>query len=98
MKFQKDNSNDRLTEAILTAREDAAQLLLEERAAALEAIRIGREEQSALLARMEAYPPISDQLDLLWNDIEAGRIQANTTAPGTWYQTIKEVKANNPLP
>ena len=38
------------------------------------------------------------QLDMLWHDIDSGKISANTTAPETWYQRIKIIKENNPLP
>ena len=49
-------------------------------------------------ARTSSYPPIIVQLDMLWHDIDSGKINANTTAEGTWYHRIKMIKENNPLP
>ena len=40
-------------------------------------------------ARTSSYPPMAVQLDMLWHDIDSGKISANTTAEGTWYQRIK---------
>jgi hypothetical protein len=43
--------------------------------------------------REKEYPKIGDQLDMLWHMMD------NETIPGknsTWYNTIKEVKDNNP--
>jgi hypothetical protein len=43
--------------------------------------------------RQLKYPPITDQLDMLWHMMD------DETIPGknsTWYNTIKEVKDNNP--
>jgi hypothetical protein len=49
-------------------------------------------------SRTSSYPPVVIQLDMLWHDIDSGKISANTTAEGTWYQRIKIIKENNPLP
>jgi hypothetical protein len=49
-------------------------------------------------SRTSSYPPVVVQLDMLWHDIDSGKISANTTASGTWYQRIKIIKENNPLP
>jgi len=43
--------------------------------------------------RQTEYPLIADQLDMLWHMMD------DETIPGknsTWYNTIKEVKDNNP--
>jgi len=43
--------------------------------------------------RAKEYPLITDQLDMLWH------MMNDETIPGknsTWYNTIKEVKDNNP--
>ena len=32
------------------------------------------------------------QLDMLWHDIDEGRIHANTTSANSWYSHIKKVK------
>lgn len=45
-------------------------------------------------ARREAYPEISEQLDLLFHDMAAGKGD-NT---GEWYKAINQVKSDNPKP
>jgi hypothetical protein len=42
-----------------------------------------------------AYPNISEQLDLLWHDIDAGKFGA-TAKTSTFYTTIKNVKDSSP--
>ena len=49
-------------------------------------------------ARTSSYPPIIVQLDMLWHDIDSGKINANTTAEGPRYHRIKMIKENNPMP
>ena len=44
------------------------------------------------------YRPLNEQLDMLWHDINEGKIQADTTSANTWYQHIKTVKESRPLP
>ena len=98
MKFQKDNSQNRLTPEIVAARkqEAATQRLRED--AELEILRQQAKDSSLIHARRTAYPNLEDQLDMLWHDISDGKIQADTTSQGTWYQKLKGVKENNPLP
>ena len=42
-----------------------------------------------------AYPNISEQLDLLWHDIDAGKFGA-TAKTSSFYTTIKIVKDSSP--
>ena len=42
-----------------------------------------------------AYPNISEQLDLLWHDIDAGKFGA-TAKTSSFYTTIKNVKDSSP--
>ena len=45
-------------------------------------------------ARQEAYGSIGDQLDQLYWDIDAGKLDKT----GVWYKAIKKVKTDNPKP
>ena len=38
--------------------------------------------------RVAAYKPIKDQLDMLWHDIDDGKLDKT----GSWYTAIKAVK------
>ena len=47
------------------------------------------------MQRMRSYPPVGDQMDMLYKEIQAtGKISAN----GEWFQSIKFVKDNVPKP
>ena len=52
------------------------------------------EQSNYAQQRRNAYPPIGDQLDMLYKDIVAGKV--DTT--GTWATHIKSVKDANPKP
>ena len=52
------------------------------------------QENGWLWARQEAYGAISDQLDQLYWDIDAGKLDKT----GEWYKAIKKVKTDNPKP
>ena len=41
------------------------------------------------------YKDIAEQLDMLYKDIDAGKLGDNAKT-GTWYSHIKAVKDNNP--
>lgn len=46
-------------------------------------------------SRMNNYPTIGNQLDMLWHELNnSGSLSVN----GEWFNTIKEVKENNPKP
>ena len=45
-------------------------------------------------ARQEAYASMGDQLDQLYWDIDAGKLDKT----GEWYKAIKKVKDDNPKP
>ena len=98
MKFQKDNSQNRLTPEIVSARREAALRRQEYEAQRIAELMQQAEDRKLIQDRLSAYPSIQEQLDMLWHDISDGKIQADTTSLGTWYQKIKEVKENNPLP
>jgi hypothetical protein len=96
MKFHKDNTDNLLT----------AKMVKESRKRIEKAREIGEakrkvDEETAIIQekrkkRTDAYPSITDQLDMLWHDIDNGNISANV-ASGTWYRKIKAVKESNPL-
>ena len=44
--------------------------------------------------RVGSYPSIGDQLDLLYKDLVAGKVDAT----GEWAKAIKKVKDDNPKP
>lgn len=44
--------------------------------------------------RIDSYAPITDQLDQLYWDIDAGKLDKT----GAWYKAIKKVKTDNPKP
>jgi len=55
----------------------------------------GNPVEPFVMQRMRAYPPISDQMDMLYKEIKAtGGISIN----GQWFQSIKYVKDNVPKP
>lgn len=45
-------------------------------------------------ARQEAYPALSEQLDLLFHDMTAGKGDKT----GEWYKAVNQVKTDNPKP
>ena len=45
-------------------------------------------------ARQESYPAISEQLDLLFHDMTAGKGDKT----GEWYKAVNKVKTDNPKP
>jgi len=44
--------------------------------------------------RMHSYPPVKDQLDVLWHDIDEGRLPGKDTS--AWYAEIKKIKDTVP--
>ena len=44
--------------------------------------------------RIDSYAPITDQLDQLYWDIDAGKLDKT----GAWYKAIKKIKTDNPKP
>lgn len=44
--------------------------------------------------RVSSYPAISEQLDLLYHDMTAGKGDKT----GEWYKAVKKVKDDNPKP
>jgi hypothetical protein len=46
------------------------------------------------VARQSSYPPLAEQFDKLWHDINNGTLD-NT---GVFFTALKEVKDNNPKP
>ena len=55
-------------------------------------IRAQEPERLAIKNRLESYPNIGDQLDMLWHDMNNGVIEKSTT----FYEAIKAVKDANP--
>jgi hypothetical protein len=48
------------------------------------------------LSRRMEYPELSDQLDMLFHDMETGLVPGKDTS--TWYAAVKLVKENYPKP
>ena len=99
MKFQKKNSDTKFTKEIadkLRAAEEYRKKMEED---AVKRIKEEQQKQRPLNNRIKAYPPLQEQLDMLWHDIDSGAIKINKkTTETSWYQTIKDIKRNNPLP
>ena len=47
--------------------------------------------------RQMAYPPVVEQLDMLWHDMDTGAIKVDKRKKDTWYAKIKEIKEATPL-
>ena len=56
--------------------------------------RYDMEQMAYAEARIAEYGSIGDQLDMLYKDIDAGKLNKN----GAWYKFIKKVKEDNPKP
>jgi hypothetical protein len=55
----------------------------------------GNPVEPFVMQRMRSYPPMGDQLDMLFKEIrDTGTISAN----GQWFQSVKYVKDNLPKP
>mgnify|MGYP001198758904 FL=1 len=48
------------------------------------------------LARRMEYPDVADQLDMLYHDMESGKVPGKDSS--NWYSAVKDVKENNPKP
>lgn len=44
--------------------------------------------------RLDAYPQLADQLDMLFHDMTAGKGDKD----GNWYAAIAKIKSDNPKP
>lgn len=68
--------------------------LTDEEQAEIDALVAAKNVQPAYFyARIQAYPSIGDQLDMLFHDIESDNL-----SNGDWIKAIREVKANHPKP
>ena len=56
--------------------------------------KLDEQDNGYIRARQEAYASIGDQLDQLYWDIDAGKLDKT----GAWYKAIKKVKDDNPKP
>lgn len=45
--------------------------------------------------RMQTYPQLGDQLDMLWHELNTSGSISNT---GTWFNAVKNVKDQYPKP
>ena len=45
-------------------------------------------------SRAKQYPPVTDQLDMLWHAINSGTLDKSSD----FYKTLKDVKEQNPIP
>jgi hypothetical protein len=101
MKFKKDNSANQLTAEILQQKRLAEQAIAKTKADGLEKERERIEQYERdvlpLRNRVAAYPSAGEQLDMLWHDIDEGRISADKTSPDSWYARVKQIKLETPL-
>jgi hypothetical protein len=56
--------------------------------------KLNQQDNGYKQARQEAYASMGDQLDQLYWDIDAGKLDKT----GEWYKAIKKIKADNPKP
>tara|TARA_R100000742_G_C4265274_1_gene83292 strand:+ start:78 stop:395 length:318 start_codon:yes stop_codon:yes gene_type:complete len=56
--------------------------------------KLDEQDNGYIRARQEAFASIGDQLDQLYWDIDAGKLDKT----GAWYKAIKKVKDDNPKP
>ena len=96
MKFHKNNTNNLLTLDLLEKQKKQQELQIKSNEAAKKRNEKREKIKEKQKKRADAYPSITDQLDMLWHDIDNGNISANV-ASGTWYRKIKAVKESNPL-
>lgn len=108
MKFQKDNINTALTQEIKDAHakkiKDQQEAEEKSRREAAEKVqrrmKVNLDYKRAtepMQRRIESYPPINEQLDMLFHDMESGAIKVDKRKD-SWYKTIKKIKESTPLP
>ena len=56
--------------------------------------KLDEQDNGQVRARQEAYDSFGNQLDQLFWDIDAGKLDKT----GAWYKAIKKVKDDNPKP
>ena len=100
MKFQKDNSNIALTQQMkdeVIAKEKAEELRKENELKKIQELQeeilekrdIYLNQLGQVKTRSYLYGPTEMQLDMLWHDMDEGRIYADTTSENSWYLHIK---------
>lgn len=109
MKFQIDNSKVAFTQEMKDEEErkereekERIEKFLEDQNYWFEKLSQKQKELNEVIQRLAhreaAYPPINIQLDMLWHDIDSGRISANTSLEeNSWYSAIKLAKMKTPL-
>lgn len=98
MKFQKDNTDSAMTKEMIAEQKRNAKDLKERQEQHQKEMKEMREKQEKLQARLMAYGSMADQLDMLWHDMDEGRIKINKKDKNTWYHKVKNAKEKNPLP
>ena len=109
MKFQKDNSRIALTDEMIKEEEKKAEI--EHKQAKIEREQKKKIEKELwklqdkhqavmdqLSARQYSYAPFDVQLDMLWHDMDRGAIKIDKSHANTWYQYIKSIKEQIPIP
>ena len=109
MKFQKDNSRIALTDEMIKEEEKKAEI--EHKQAKIEREQKKKIEKELwklqdkhqavmdqLSARQYSYAPFDVQLDMLWHDMDRGAIKIDKRRANTWYQYIKSIKEQIPIP
>ena len=56
--------------------------------------KFNQQEYGWIEERLAGYGSWNEQLDKLWHDIDAGKLDKT----GEWYKAIKKVKTDNPKP
>ena len=109
MKFQKDNSRIALTDEMIKEEEEKA--IVEKKRIKKEKehkVKVEKEiwklrdeyqkVMDNLSARQYSYAPVDVQLDMLWHDMDRGTIKVDKSYANTWYNHVKSVKENFPIP
>ena len=106
MKFKRDNTNVALTQEMKDAaikeqqeKQENAQRLARRKRKDVERRRLAERKYEQIVkpitARKRSYPPIEDQLDKLWHDMDSGYVKVNKRSANTCYYGIKKIKNPN---
>ena len=109
MKFQKDNSQIALTDEMIKEEEKRVEVEVKKAEVAREQKKKIEKElwklqdkhqavMDQLSARQYSYAPVDVQLDMLWHDMDRGAIKTDKRYANTWYQYVKSIKEQIPIP
>ena len=94
--FMQDGSNmKRSSLDVITGEITESQLSQEEIDKGVEADKLAFDALNYAEKRASKYPPLTEQLDLLWHAIDAGTLD-DRDHRNKFYSMLKQVKENNP--